>query len=181
MPLGNEQQVLVEENMGLVGRVIKDSIHGVNRLGMYTYDDIFQIGCIGLIKAAMHFRQGNTKFGIYAYTVIRNEIYDALSYAAARERHECEAGPDGAAMLAKPTWDEYSLAAAELWHMLDAAKAGSGRAVAGGIEAIRMMADGYTAREIGEMMGGIPASNITAWVSKARKRLRSNPAVLALR
>ena len=38
--------------MGLVGKVIKDKVHGVNGLGIYTYDDLFQIGCIGLCKAA---------------------------------------------------------------------------------------------------------------------------------
>ena len=43
---------IVGANMGLVGRVIQDKIHGAYQLGIYTYDDIFQIGCIGLCKAA---------------------------------------------------------------------------------------------------------------------------------
>lgn len=40
-----------------------------------------------------------------------------------------------------------------------------------GIRALRLMADGYTAREIGEQMGA-SANNVTAWVSRARRYLR---------
>ena len=37
-------------------------------------------------------------------------------------------------------------------------------------DAIRMLMDGYTNREIGEMFG-VPANHVTAWVSRARKAL----------
>lgn len=40
MKLNEAQQRIVSENMGLVGKVIKDKVHGVNQLGVYTYDDI---------------------------------------------------------------------------------------------------------------------------------------------
>ena len=49
----NEQRKIVEDNMGLVGKVIKDKVHGIGQPGVYSYDDLFQIGCIGLCKAAM--------------------------------------------------------------------------------------------------------------------------------
>ena len=52
MTLNDAQRKQVEENIGLVGKVIKDKVHGVNGLGIYTYDDLFQIGCIGLCKSA---------------------------------------------------------------------------------------------------------------------------------
>lgn len=51
MTLTVEQQRKAEENMGLVHKVIGDKVHG-NRWGFYTYEDLFQIGCIGLCKAA---------------------------------------------------------------------------------------------------------------------------------
>ena len=53
MKLNEAQQRIVSENMGLVGKVIKDKVHGVNQLGVYTYDDIFQIGCIGETSALL--------------------------------------------------------------------------------------------------------------------------------
>ena len=52
MKLTQKQSQLVTDNMGLVGKVIKDKVHSPNQLGIYAYDDIFQIGCIGLCKAA---------------------------------------------------------------------------------------------------------------------------------
>ena len=51
MKLTAEQQRKVEENMGLVGKVIADKVHGTY-FGRYTREDLFQIGCIGLCKAA---------------------------------------------------------------------------------------------------------------------------------
>ena len=48
MTLTERQQRIVEANMGLVGRVIKDKVHGLGQEGAFTYDDLFQIGCIGL-------------------------------------------------------------------------------------------------------------------------------------
>ena len=51
-PLTNEQQIKVEENMGLVGKVIQDCVHTLGTGCIYDYDDLFQIGCIGLCKAA---------------------------------------------------------------------------------------------------------------------------------
>lgn len=59
---------LAEENMGLVHQVIKDKIHGYGQWGFYTYDDLFQIGCIGLCKAAAADKGGT--FSTYAYRLI---------------------------------------------------------------------------------------------------------------
>ena len=82
MMLTEEQKKIVGANMGLVGRVIQDKIHGEYQLGIYTYDDIFQIGCIGLCKAAATDKGGC--FSTYAYRVIWNEICSALIYASRR-------------------------------------------------------------------------------------------------
>ena len=37
MKLTQEQQKKVEQNMRLVGKVIKDKVHGTNQLGIYSY------------------------------------------------------------------------------------------------------------------------------------------------
>ena len=46
--------------------------------------------------------------------------------------------------------------------------------VAKGIRAIRMLAEGFSNREIGERYQ-VPANHVTAWVSKARKYLAAMP------
>ena len=76
MTLTERQQRIVEANMGLVGRVIKDKVHGLGQEGAFTYDDLFQIGCIGLCKAAATDKGGC--FSTYAYRLIWNEICDTL-------------------------------------------------------------------------------------------------------
>ncbi|MCD7825684.1 MAG: SigF/SigG family RNA polymerase sporulation sigma factor [Clostridiaceae bacterium] len=61
---------LVEENTGLVWSIVK-------RFAGRGYDqeDIFQIGCIGLIKAIDHFDTGfDVKFSTYAVPMITGEI-----------------------------------------------------------------------------------------------------------
>jgi len=79
--LSNERDKLIEDNMPLVGQVIKDKVHNVQGIGIFTYEDLFQIGCIGLCKAADTYQPGKWQFSTYAYLLVRNEIFDALDYA----------------------------------------------------------------------------------------------------
>ena len=66
-PLTKEQRIKVEENMGLVGKVIKDCVHTLGAGSMFGYDDLFQIGCLGLCKAAQTDKPGHTvAFSTYA-------------------------------------------------------------------------------------------------------------------
>lgn len=71
-----EQRKIVEDNMGLVGKVIKDKVRQLGQPGTPSYDDLFQTGCMGLIKAAMSDKGGT--FSTYAYRLIWNEICDEL-------------------------------------------------------------------------------------------------------
>ena len=43
-----EERKKTEENMGLVHKVISDKVHVTFQHGMYSREDLFQIGCIGL-------------------------------------------------------------------------------------------------------------------------------------
>ena len=92
MKLTEQQQKLVEENMGLVGKVIKDKVHGLNNMFFYTYEDLFQIGCIGLSKAAATDKGG--VFSTYAYRLIWMK-YDALIII----KHAAETTADGKYLL----------------------------------------------------------------------------------
>jgi RNA polymerase sigma factor (sigma-70 family) len=178
MRLNDKQQRLVEANLGLVGQVIKDKVRDVNRIGLFTYDDLYQIGSVGLCKAAATYQNGRGCFSTYAYRLIRNEIYDALEYATLRRNREYATAPDDLAGLTRdetPDMEPETLQAA----MKTALDAASG-VTAKGIEAIILLAQGYTNKEIGERMGGASANNVTAWVARARKFLRSRPDIAAL-
>ncbi len=170
MKLTKEQQKVVEENMGLVGRVIKDKVHNVNQLGIYTYDDIFQIGCIGLSKAAATDKGGC--FSTYAYRLIWNEICDALIYAT--RRMEKEQLMDDSVQYENPTRDFDPIISLDIHDVLKTAKENANPSTRRGIIAIEMQAQGYSCKEIGERMKA-SANLVTAWMAKARKYLRQIP------
>lgn len=167
MTLNDVQRQQVEENMGLVGKVIKDKVHGVNWLGIYTYDDLFQIGCIGLCKAAATDKGGC--FSTYAYRLIWNEICSALIYANRRAGKEIPTEPEVLGTYEAEIVPEQS--DNSLTELLDKAERSAAGVTTKGIRALRLMADGYTAREIGEQMGA-SANNVTAWASRARRYLK---------
>ena len=86
MRLTAEQQEKVTQNVRLVHKVINDKIFSGHQTGIYSYEDLFQIGCIGLCKAAATDKGGT--FSTYAYRLIWHEICDALIYATRRQTAE---------------------------------------------------------------------------------------------
>lgn len=168
-PLTELQRRKVEENMGLVGLVIKERVHGIDQIGIFSYDDLFQIGTIGLCKAAQTDRPGKGAFSTYAYRLIYNEIMSQLDYATLRRR---EQATDPAELPCITLDDdlEQTEACQDLLALLDRAAQTATGVTAKGVQAIRLLVQGYTNREIGERYG-VPVNHITAWVSKARRHL----------
>jgi len=171
---------MIEDNMGLVGKVIKDNVRNIHSIGIYTYEDLFQIGCVGLCIAADTYRaNGKGSFSTYAYVLIRNEMFKALKHATIQRRRETYIEMDKLDAIAMET--PVNRLPGEMGCALDTAKARTTGITAKGIEAIRLLTQGYTHREIGERMGGVSANNVSAWVAKARKYMRSDESVKGLR
>jgi RNA polymerase sigma factor (sigma-70 family) len=179
MRLNNAQGKRIEENMGLVGGVIRDHVWDVHGVGIFTYEDLFQIGSVGLCKAAATYKPGKAKFSTYAYRVIQNEIFDALEYATLRRVREEIMEPERVPV--SETGDLPDGILGSLEQALDAALTRASGVTAKGIRAIRLLAEGYTHREIGGQMGGASANNVSAWVARARKFLQADPAIAALK
>ena len=176
MKLTDQQQKIVEDNIGLVGKVIKDRVHGVNMMHFYSYDDLFQIGCIGLCKAAATDKGG--VFSTYAYRLIWNEICDALIYASRRNcpellllEHETQPADEKTEQL------ELKLSLTEL---LSRAKQDASPSIQKGIDALIRVSRGESAKEIGDKWD-VSANYVTAWISKARKFLRARPDMIQLK
>ena len=87
MALTEEQRLQVEANMGLIGKVLKDKLRGSSALGVYTHEDLFQIGCVGLCKAVAEDKKTGC-FSTFAYRLIWNEICDALVLGNRYAMHE---------------------------------------------------------------------------------------------
>lgn len=177
MTLTAEQQKKVEQNIRLVQKVINDKVHGPYQLGIYTYDDIFQIGCIGLCKAVATDKGGT--FSTYAYRLIWNEICDALIYSTRRQTTELSS--DMIPLVAEEPTISISDVSTQLdvQAALKAAKQEASPCVLKGIDAMIQMAEGRSSKEIGNEFG-VSANLVCAWVSKARKYLKSRPEILAL-
>lgn len=167
-PLSDAERKRVEENMGLVGQVIKDCVHDFDH-GVYDRDDLRQIGYIGLCKAVQSDRPGRGAFSTYAYIIIRNELYSALEYATCRGV-ELATAPEELPHEASDKTPEQELAYWELLECIEKAEASASGVTAKGFQAIRLMAQGYSSREIGEQFG-VQANHVTAWVAKARRYL----------
>lgn len=175
MKLTFDQQKKVNENIGLVGKVIADKVHNNGEYSIYSYEDLFQIGCIGLCKAAATDKGGC--FSTYAYRLIWNEICDALIYSTRRQATE---------FLSRDNHKEYSEFGEtetelkfDLPSALETAKHKASPSVAKGIDALVLSSHGYTAKEIGKKMNA-EANLVTAWISKARKFLKTCPEVANL-
>ena len=177
MKLNREQQLKVEENMGLVGRVIKDRVHGIGQSGMMDYDDLFQIGCIGLCKAAAS-DKGTGAFSTYAYRLIWHEICDQLikqNRTSGREQlREADAISVSSERVIIDPAERF-----EIKSLLQAATDHPGEVIGQGIRALRLSADGYTSREVGEMMSAQPGT-VRMWMTKARRYMQVQSEIQAV-
>lgn len=175
MKLTNEQKRKVDENMGLVGKVISDKVHGLDEYSLYSYDDIFQIGCIGLCKAVATDKGGC--FSTYAYRLIWNEICDALIYSTRRQAKEIPIEDKNTQCSdIQPNNTELKI---DIYSALQNVKRRANPTEAKGIDAMIMHSQGLSSREIGEKMNVAP-NLVTAWISKARKFLKGCPEIKML-
>ena len=140
MKLTKEQQKKVEENMGLVYKVLGDKLGGQQAVGCHTREDLFQIGCIGLCKAVATDKGGT--FSTYAYKLIWHEICDALNYANRRRVEVVQEEP----YVEIPVQPEEKLAELRLdmFSVIGAARRTAPPSTIKGLDAMLLMAKGYT-------------------------------------
>ena len=170
MMLTLEQQRVVEENMRLVSQVIKDRVHTPGYA--FSYEDLFQIGCIGLCKAVATDKGGC--FSTYAYRLIWNEISTALVKATNISHYEyprIDAGNYGLDVALDPVdlFDQ-----SDLKMILEQVRARASGTVAKGIRCLELQVEGYSSEEIGERIGEKPGT-ARLWMTRGRRFLREQP------
>ena len=171
MTLTPEQMRIVEENMGLVGKVIKDKVYGLGQAGTPEYDDLFQIGCIGLCKAAATDKGGC--FSTYAYRLIWNEICDELARSTRLIQKE-QASEAIDAVVDTDACGRDELRTSELRHALQQAKNKASEATARGITCLELTIQGYNSQEIARLFKA-EAATVRMWITRARRYLQSIP------
>ncbi|MGC9188467.1 MAG: sigma-70 family RNA polymerase sigma factor, partial [Sulfurihydrogenibium sp.] len=72
-----DRNKIIQENLNLVKKVASKIYYRLPDIGI-DFDDLFQVGVIGLIKALENYNEDKGKFSTYAYIRIRGEILDFL-------------------------------------------------------------------------------------------------------
>ena len=172
MTLTEDQCGQVEANMGLIGKVLKDKLRGSSALGIYTHEDLFQIGCVGLCKAVAEDKKTGC-FSTFAYRLIWNEICDALVLGNRYAMHEA---PTGDLSEVHHAASEFASSNSRL-ELEELQRRLSRNAPAGirkGMQVLILKAHGYTSEEIGVQLQ-LPANAVRTLASRTRAYIRKLP------
>ena len=177
--MNDTQKQWVEEHMDVIDRVIWKCIRINNQVYGMEYDDIYQVGAIGLCKAAMNYRQMSTAtFSTYAFQVIRNTILDYLrSLNAKQEAFQRFISEVDDYKDLRSDEIENDLYEKEVFRVLEETKERYKGTARKGIEAIEMKMQGYSGKDIAEKYN-VNANYITACISRAQKHLQKDDVFL---
>lgn len=174
--LTTEQQRLVETNLDLVAKVLRNQIRLNTSNPDMSWDELYQTGCLALCKAALYY-DAERPFGPYAARAIRNALFDYSSKTTAYHK----------ALSPLEELSELPSTADPLEHLLDSELSlflqkqhqDASGAVQKGIYSLVKKAQGYTSADISKDFG-VSSNLVRAWMSLAAKKLRQEPELYKL-
>lgn len=175
------QQALVEENLRVVSWAIEDYIivnEGIPGLG---FDDLFQEGCLALMKAAQTYVAGKSKFATFARVVVRNELRTYCKSVCSKQKRvfacsgvtsDQEEDHPTPLLDSLPAPDEIDALLDQLHvvGLLESFLPEHSGVTRKGIEALIMKAKGCTGADIAQVYG-VAQNNVGAWITRAKKKL----------
>lgn len=188
MTLNLEQKQLVENTMEMVPKMIGAMTRTCTYVTEEEQQELCQIGYLALCRAAAQFQEGRP-FLPYAKTCVRHAIFDYWRHsardrdrlcsldAALPEDHECcyeQLLPD-----TKSIHPEKAAAQSFVQEYLTELGSSQCRTIQKGITSLFLQQQGYTSFDL-EKHFQVPASQIRAWQSKARKLLRQDHLLYAM-
>jgi len=180
--LNNQQQRLVENNLGVVKLAIHKSIIVNDNLYGFEYDDLYQEGCIWLCKAALSFDETrDIKFSTYAEKVVTNGLRTYCRLMCGKQKHHIilpalsDPDEDGYSMEQIPAEDmlDKLFEEQDVFLLLQRCKQQYTGTVRLGIEAIEWKIKGLSGTEIAKIYDVKP-NLVGAWISRAAQRLKQN-------
>lgn len=181
--LNTQQRKLVEDNLAVVDRVIRQYIHINPSVYGLNYDDLFQEGCICLCHAAFTFDDSKSSFSTYAKKVVLTGLFSYCRYTSMHERRflaleQIEQNDyPGQVVLPKMVYtDDHT--GLELLDLLEASKYNYSGSARKGIEALALRVQGQSLSQISARYG-TDSRNVGAWISRAASKLRSDPEFLS--
>lgn len=185
MMLTPEQEKIFEENQNLIYSVINTYVTNAGMYGLNDYDDLVQIARIGLCKAIISYKPDKAAFSSYAFKVIRNHLYNTIRNA------NDETSNNSSSMTDEFVEINADLAYNNVNDIIDEITMNKGMDILTdcsdkysgimkkGVDAIKLNLLGYSYTDIAKMYDVEPKL-LTAWVSKARQKLKKEPALLKL-
>ena len=174
--LSDEQRKLVEKNLAVIDQVIRRKISMNREIPGMEYDDLYQIGAIGLCKAAAKYqKKENATFETYAFQVIKNELLDHVRGVLRKEAAKTEFISDEKAYLrhVQRIQRELSLNDSSPIDILLEKRNGVSETTRKGINAMVLQMQGYSGMDIAEKYDVKP-NYVAACISRARKYLQND-------
>lgn len=177
--LTNEQQLLVLGNQHLVEIVIKNYIYMNHKDPGYSYEDLYQVGCLGLCIAAQKYDNKRGEFGSFAMLLIRQQILRYLQHINPHQKVqplEDDEDNGGPSILEFLSSDGNPCEAAEnrdVFQVLQNLKQNYSGVVLKGIEAIELMLIGFSGADIARLYKVKP-NHVSAWIARAKQKLRTD-------
>ena len=178
--LTEEQRCLVADHMAVVHWVIVSGIHVNERIYGFSYDDLFQEGCVWLCRAAVSYDASLSQFSTYARKVVRNGLLSYCRGMCDKQRHftRLELGEHGELVADGAAIDHVDESSAhismlETLLLLESRKQDYSGIARLGIEALELKIKGSSIKEIAQMYD-VPSSYVGAWISRSAKKLRKD-------
>ena len=180
-----EQQILVEQNLGLVKRVIARYIKTNESIYGLGFDDLYQEGTAALCRAAATYAEGRAKFTTYATTIVKNHLIDCCRAANTGTKHRCNlpisydlTDDESTHAVPEPAVEDETdrvISQTDMAALLAQYKTAYKGAIRLGIEALELTIRDFDKEDIAQLYHVTP-STIESRISRAKKALRKNAA-----
>ncbi len=181
--LSLSQQELVEENLDVVRWAIYIHIQVNETIFGFSYDDLFQEGCICLCKAATTYNGKKAKFETYAKVVVKNGLLNYCRKVYSKHQRQLSLQaltfPDDKDdttfldFLAADDFSDTTISLMTTLGLLESVKKNYRGVARLGIEALELKIKGLSGWDIARLYGVAP-NHVGAWISRATKKLRKD-------
>lgn len=180
------QKILVEQHLYLVGKTLKHLSISNPSIPEMNRDELYQIGCMALCKAAMTC-DSSRPFAPYAKVVIRNALLDQYRSMVRHYDHffpmednaDTESSTSDRQLCTYISEPEREVIKKDTSAYLKQLQNDSSGVIKKGIAVLWLTENGYDSADIGRYYG-VPANHIRAWKSKAVAKLRNDEQLHAL-
>ena len=181
--LSEMKRTLVLENMHVADDYVRYHYQPNPTIAGFTKEDLRQVGYLALCDAAIRY-DGSVKFVTYAQKVVASYLADycrhmlSTVWIGSLDQPITEDSDYSGSQLLPDQRAERDFEEVEVRDLLDRCKRNYTGVERKGVEAIELKLCGYTDAEIAIRFGR-KRNQVNAWISKARRKMREDQAVVS--